>query len=70
MVGDSVPLVLYTAEGTVINRTTGTIRFYPDGGSTGGGITVGRGPDAFVVAVDWLGGSVSVGRREAGQDTR
>ena len=38
----------------------GAIRFYPDGSSTGGRITVSSGERKFLVDVDWLTGRVSI----------
>ncbi len=38
----------------------GAIRFYPDGSSTGGRITVASGERKFLVDVDWLTGRVSI----------
>jgi general secretion pathway protein H len=38
----------------------GSIRFYPDGGSSGGTLVIGRAPSAHRIAVDWLTGRVDV----------
>jgi general secretion pathway protein H len=40
----------------------GAIRFYPDGGSSGGGVVVRDGGRRFIVLVDWLSGNISVVR--------
>ncbi|MDF3980386.1 GspH/FimT family pseudopilin [Luteibacter sp. PPL201] len=42
------------------NATTGRIRFFPDGSSTGGRITLKRGDREWHVNVAWLTGAVSV----------
>ncbi|HXS53996.1 MAG TPA: GspH/FimT family pseudopilin [Usitatibacter sp.] len=55
-----VDLKLYTAESEVTSERTGGIRFYPDGSSTGGRITVSSGKRQFLVDVDWLTGRVSI----------
>ncbi|HET7548377.1 MAG TPA: GspH/FimT family protein [Usitatibacter sp.] len=55
-----IDLKLYTAESEVTSERTGAIRFYPDGSSTGGRITVYSGPRQYLVDVDWLTGRVSV----------
>lgn len=55
-----VDLKLYTAESEVTSEHTGAIRFYPDGSSTGGRITLASGKRRYVVDVDWLTGRVSV----------
>jgi general secretion pathway protein H len=42
------------------NATTGRIRFFPDGSSTGGRVTLKRGDREWHVNVAWLTGAVSV----------
>ena len=51
---------LYTAQSEVTSERRGAIRFYPDGSSTGGRITVASGPRKYLVDVDWLTGRVSI----------
>jgi general secretion pathway protein H len=58
---DRIELKLYTAQSEVVSEKRGSIRFYPDGSSTGGRITVSSGERKFVVDVDWLTGRVSIG---------
>ena len=53
-----IDLKLYTADSEVTSRRTGGIRFYPDGSSTGGRITVSSGKREYLVDVDWLTGRV------------
>src|SRR3954464_14619370 len=60
-VSDKVELKLYTAQSEVVNERLGSIRFYPDGSSTGGRITVASGERKYLVDVDWITGRVSVG---------
>ena len=55
-----IELKLYTAQSEVSNERKGGIRFYPDGSSTGGRITVAAGERKFLVDVDWLTGRVSI----------
>ncbi len=57
---DDVDLKLYTAQTEVSSGTRGAIRFYPDGSSTGGRITVAAGERKYLVDVDWLTGRVSI----------
>jgi general secretion pathway protein H len=59
-----VSLVTTTAE--LIDGTSGSIRFYADGASTGGGIRVSRSGAGWDVLVDWLTGRVGV-RQWVGQ---
>ena len=58
---DGVDLKLYAAQAEVESERKGSIRFYPDGSSTGGRITVSAGERKFLVDVDWLTGRVSIG---------
>jgi general secretion pathway protein H len=58
---DNIDLKLYTAMSEVTSERRGSIRFYPDGSSTGGRITVSAGERKYLVDVDWLTGRVSIG---------
>jgi general secretion pathway protein H len=58
---DNIDLKLYTAQTEVASERKGSIRFYPDGSSTGGRITVSSGERKYLVDVDWLTGRVSIG---------
>jgi general secretion pathway protein H len=66
--GDNKPRVLphqaelgvYTAQGEVVDGNTAAIRFYPDGSSTGGRVTLAMGERKFHVDVDWLTGQVEI----------
>ncbi len=51
---------LFTAQSELIDATSGTIRFFPDGGSTGGGVTFIDGERRYRVLVDWLTGQTSI----------
>ena len=57
---DGIDLKLYTAQSEVSDERRGGIRFYPDGSSTGGRITVAAGERKYLVDVDWLTGRVSI----------
>jgi general secretion pathway protein H len=63
-----IELTLYTARSAVESESRGAIRFFPDGGSTGGRITVKRGPRQIHVDVDWLGGRVRLLDDSSGRD--
>jgi general secretion pathway protein H len=52
---------LYTAQQEVTSDKKGAIRFYPDGSSTGGRITLAVKERKYLVDVDWLTGRVSIG---------
>jgi general secretion pathway protein H len=55
-----VELKLFTAQNDLVGDSVGAIRFYPDGGSNGGRITVASGTRKFDVDVDWLTGRVTI----------
>ena len=57
---DKVDVKLYTSQADLITEKVGTIRFYPDGSSNGGRVTVSAEGRAFEVDVDWLTGRVSI----------
>ena len=55
-----IDLKLYTAQSEVTSERKAAIRFYPDGSSTGGRITLSAGERKYLVDVDWLTGRVSI----------
>ncbi len=57
---EGIDLKLYTAQSEAASERRGAIRFYPDGSSTGGRITVAAGERKYLVDVDWLTGRVSI----------
>ncbi len=56
-----IEIKLFTGQQEVISEKLGGIRFYPDGGATGGRVTVFSGERKFEVDVDWMTGRVSIG---------
>jgi general secretion pathway protein H len=56
-----IELKLFTAQSEALTEKKGAIRFYPDGSSTGGRITVASGERKYLVDVDWITGRVSIG---------
>jgi general secretion pathway protein H len=58
---DGVDLKLYTAQTEVESERKGSIRFYADGSSSGGRITVASGERKYLVDVDWITGRVTIG---------
>ena len=62
---ESVALKLYTAQSELLDGTIGGIRFFPDGSSTGGSITVSGPKLAYRVNVDWLTGAVAIVEQDA-----
>ena len=55
-----VELKLFTAQSDLVNEKMGAIRFFPDGGSNGGRVTLTAGERKFNVDVDWLTGRVAI----------
>ena len=53
-------IALYTAQEEQRSGTTGAIRFFPDGSSTGGGVALSLGDERYDILVDWLTGGVSI----------
>ena len=51
---------LFTAQSELRSESVGAIRFYPDGGSTGGRITVSTSARSYEVDVNWLTGQVAI----------
>jgi general secretion pathway protein H len=51
---------LYTAQTEQISADVGSIRFFPDGSSTGGEVVLADGQSKVHVQVEWLTGRVSV----------
>ena len=56
----NIDLKLYTSQMEVTSEHSGAIRFYPDGSSTGGRVTVESGERKYLVDVDWLTGRVAI----------
>ncbi len=51
---------LYTAQSDLVSDRIGAIRFFPDGGSNGGRITLASGERKYDVDIDWLTGRVAI----------
>jgi general secretion pathway protein H len=51
---------LFTAEAERLGPTAGAIRFFPDGSSTGGEITLAGPAGTAVVRVEWLTGQIRI----------
>ncbi len=55
-----IELKLFTAQSDLVSDKVGAIRFFPDGGSNGGRVTLAAGERRFNVDVDWLTGRVVI----------
>jgi len=63
---EQVRLSLFTADAEVAGEGVGKIRFYPDGSSTGGRVTLDGGGQKRLVDISWLTGEVRI-RGEDGE---
>ena len=63
---DQLDVKLYTAAADAISDKVGTIRFFPDGSSNGGRVTVAAGERGFEIDVDWLTGHVTITDKQTG----
>lgn len=61
---ESMKVELNTARSELTSETAGGIRFYPDGGSTGGNVRLEANGRVYKVNVAWLTGEASVERTE------
>jgi general secretion pathway protein H len=59
-VPSGVHLVLMTTTDERIDDAVGSIQFFADGSSSGGGVRVAKGKNQGEVLVDWLTGQVSI----------
>ncbi len=57
---EDVTVTLKTAESELLGPDVGRIRFFPDGTSTGGLVSLDRGGRTYNIAVDWLYGRVQI----------
>lgn len=60
VIPDETTVTLTIADTEHPGETSGGIRFFPDGSSTGGSIQLHRGSKARGIAVDWLTGRVEL----------
>lgn len=58
-----VRLALFTQQDEVVSGRQGRIRFFPDGSSSGGRISLAGGERVWWVGVDWLSGRVTLAER-------
>jgi len=55
-----IEIKLFTAQSDLVDEKVGAIRFFPDGGSNGGRVTLAVGERKYDVDVDWLTGRVAI----------
>lgn len=61
---EGMKVELNTARSELTSETAGGIRFYPDGGSTGGNVRLEANGRIYKVNVAWLTGEASVERKD------
>jgi general secretion pathway protein H len=61
---EGIKVALNTARSELTSEVVGGIRFYPDGGSTGGNVLLEANGRIYRVDVAWLTGETSVARQE------
>lgn len=61
---EGMEVLLTTARSELTSETVGGIRFYPDGGSTGGSVKLEANERIYTINVGWLTGEASVAREE------
>lgn len=61
---DTLRYKLFVARSELFGERSGRIRFFPDGSSTGGRVTLSTGALEMLVDVDWLTGQIRVLRPE------
>ncbi len=59
-IDEDIEIKLLTAASEQVSEQVGSIRFFPDGTSTGGTVTLTGGGVAYDVLVDWLTGRVEI----------
>lgn len=61
---EGMEVLLTTARSELTSESVGGIRFYPDGGSTGGSVKLEANERIYTINVAWLTGEASVQRDE------
>lgn len=57
---DGIEIALTTTEAEKQDDSKAAVRFYPDGGSTGGRVTLTVGERAYRIDIDWLSGRIAI----------
>ncbi len=55
-----IEVKLFTAQSDLVNDRVGAIRFFADGGSNGGRVTLAAGTRKYDIDIDWLTGRVAI----------
>jgi general secretion pathway protein H len=57
---ETIDLTVVTAQEEMAGNGFASIRFFPDGSSTGGRITLHRGSDSWQIDINWLTGQIEL----------
>ncbi len=57
---EGITIELTTTEAEKLDEQRAAVRFYPDGGSSGGRVTLRAGERAYRVDIDWLTGRIAI----------
>ena len=57
---DEIEMYVYTAESEVPDESSGSIRFFSDGSSTGGWVKLVQGEKIWKINVNWLTGEIAL----------
>jgi len=63
----SIDVTVVTAQNELSGDGTANIRFFPDGSSTGGKITLEQGKTAWEITINWLTGQINLDDAHANQ---
>lgn len=69
----ALELTFYTPRPELLDGAVGTVRFFPDGSSTGGRVSIKRAGTAspvYEVRIEWLTGHVTIGERNTKNTAR
>ncbi|MDD5577920.1 MAG: GspH/FimT family pseudopilin [Methylobacter sp.] len=56
----TIDVTLVTAQNELTGNGSGSIRFFPDGSSTGGRLTLERGNTSWQIDINWLTGQIEL----------
>jgi len=59
-VPEGIAIELVTTQAETVDERRAYVRFYPDGGSSGGRVTLRAGDRALRVDIDWLSGRIAI----------
>ncbi|MDH3473803.1 MAG: GspH/FimT family pseudopilin [Rhodospirillales bacterium] len=59
-IDEDIEVKLLTATSEQLDEEVASIRFFPDGTSTGGAVTLSGGGASYAVQVDWLTGRIEI----------